>query len=128
MNRQSAAAIILVGGAAAAVGGWMARDFTTAQTCDYTASGYERLTVSVHTLPKLPLESVSDDVVGKIQKCWAAHPFVGPQHAIQFVDARRAPDGGYFLLFDPLGVSDVQLVFSVDANWDVTGSHSQSTF
>ena len=128
MQRRWAAAMILVGGAAAGIGGWVVRGVAVEQACEYTAQGYGRLMVDVQTLPELPLKNVSDDVIGEIQKCWAAHPFVGPQAVIELVDARKAPDGGYFLLFDPSSVTDVQVVFYVDANWNVIEAHTRSTF
>jgi hypothetical protein len=71
---------------------------------------------------------VSNDVIGQIQKCWAAHPYGGPQYSIELADARKTPDGGYYVLFEPLGITDVQLVFSVDANRRVTAAYVHSMF
>lgn len=128
MNRRQLIAVALLGGATFAGAGWVAHDFAGARACHYTAEGYGRLEGNLFKLPQYPLEDVSNDVVGEIQKCWAAHPYDGPQHSIVLVDARRIQGGGYYLHFEPQGITDIQLVFSVDANRRVTGAYQYSMF
>jgi hypothetical protein len=108
--------------------GWLAHGFTVDRACHYTANGYGRLDADLRALPELSLEDVSQDVVGEIQKCWAAHPYDGPQYVIMFSEARKMPGGGYYLLFEPWGITDIQLAFSVDPNHRVTGAYVRSMF
>lgn len=114
-------------GAASATAGWIGHKAATSAGCEYTAAGYGRLNGDVLRLPKYPLKEVSDDVVGDIQKCWAAHPYGGPQHSIGLVDARKMPSGGYYLLFEPLGITDVQLVFRVQRTGRITQAFQYGT-
>jgi hypothetical protein len=107
--------------------GWAAHDFAADRACRYVANGYGRFDADAHALPEYPLVNVSNDVVGEIQRCWAAHPYEGPQYVLELVDARKRSDGGYYLFFEPWGITDIQLVFSVDANRRVAGAYLRST-
>ena len=120
--------VFAVVGCVGVVAGWFAHDFMADPACGLTAGGYGRLDVNVHTLPEFPLENVSSEVIGEVQRCWAAHPYDGPQHSIALVGARRAAGDGYYLLFEPRGITDIQLVYSVDANRRVTGAYQVSMF
>ena len=128
MSRSLLCAAALIGGIICAGAGWVVHDYASERVCKYTAKGYERFTAGavLRTLPEYPLEDVSKDVIGEIQKCWAAHPYAGPQHSLVLADARKAPDGSYYLQFEPQGVSDIQLVFSVGADSRVTDAYQLS--
>ena len=110
------------------IGGWWARDYVGRNECSYTAIGYERLNEDLGSLTSLPLEQVSAGVLLNIQRCWAAHPYGGPQHVLELVDARRTPIGGYYAVFEPLGITDVQLAFRVQADGQVTQAYQRGTF
>lgn len=122
---EMAALALFAAGSACA--GWLARESADRTGCAYTAAGYGRLNGDLHSLARFALENVTDDVVGGIEKCWAAHPYGGPKHSIELVDARKAPSGGYYLMFEPLGISDVQLVFRVQRDRRVTQAFQYST-
>lgn len=128
MNRETAKLLTVLGAAAFGASGWVANDFVSARACSYTANGYERLDVDLSALPEYPLERVENDVVGEIQKCWAAHPYHGPRHVLQLVDARKAADGGHYLLFEPQGITDTQLAFFIDPKRGVKGAYVRSMF
>lgn len=106
-----------------ALGGWGAHIYTGRSGCAYTANGYGRLERGWKDLARIPLGRVDEEVLLSIQRCWAAHPYVGPQHPILLVDARRAPDGGFYAVFQPEGVNDVQIIFRVQASGAVTGAY-----
>ena len=110
-----------------AFGGWVAREKAALTECAYTAEGYKRLTDDPAKLAKHPLENVSQQALGDIQRCWAAHPYAGPQHALELVDARKLPTGGYYAIFDPSGIADVQLVFRVDRSGKVAQAFQHGT-
>jgi hypothetical protein len=96
--------------------------------CDYLVDGYERLHTDLNSLPLIPLEQISEAVVGEVQKCWATHPYGGPQHSLRLQAARQAGANGYYLIFEPSGIQDVALVFQVNAESRVTGGYQSSTF
>jgi hypothetical protein len=127
MRRLAAATILVAGAVACIVAGWIGRGLTAENSCRYTASGYGRLHGDLNRLPRYPLENVSDVVVGNIQRCWAAHPYIGPQQSLNIIGAAKAPSGGYFLVFDPWGLTDTQIVFLVDARGRVTRAFAYST-
>jgi hypothetical protein len=114
-------------GAASATAGWFGHKATTSAGCAYTGGGYDRLNHDVLRLPSYSVEQVPNEVIGAIQKCWAAHPYGGPQHSIQLVDARKMPSGGYYILFEPLGITDIQLVFQVERTGSVVRAFQYST-
>jgi hypothetical protein len=107
---------------AGAIAGWIGRGSIERAKCAYMAKGYERLTGNLRQYAEYPSQDVSDKVLAGIQRCWAAQPYVGPRHSIEFVEARVVPHGGYYVIFEPIGVSDVQLAFQVDR----TGSAVQA--
>ena len=107
--------------------GWFAHGQASERSCHYTAVGYAPLRADLRALPKLPWDRVGDDVLRQIQRCWAAHPYEGPQYSLQFVEARGAPDGGYFVASYPFGITDIQLVFHVDTQRRVTNAYVAST-
>ena len=128
MNRQTFTLLTVLGAAAFGAVGWVANDLARDRACSYTAKGYGKLDVDLSALPEYPLENVENDVVGEIQKCWAAHPYHGPQYVLHLTDARKAPDGSHYLLFVPWGITDTQLAFSVDRTHRVKGAYIRSTF
>jgi len=128
MNRQITTLLTVLGAAAFGAVGWVANDFASDRACSYTANGYGQLDVDLNALPEYSLENVENDVVGEIQKCWAAHPYHGPQHVLHLTDARKAPDGSHYLLFEPWGITDTQLAFSVDPMRRVKGAYIRSMF
>lgn len=96
-------------------GGWLARDATSKSKCAYTARGYPPLKSRLDQLQKLALEEVVDTkIIGDIQKCWAAHPFVSPQDSLLLKDARKADADSYYVIFEPWGVTDVEVAFLVE--------------
>lgn len=111
-----------------ALGGWFARDHADRAECAYTANGYGRFEEDLGSLASLPLERVNTEVLLSIQRCWAAHPYGGPQHSISLVDAWEAPSGGYYAVFEPGGITDVQLAFRVQANGVVTKAYQVGRF
>jgi hypothetical protein len=123
MNRKAATGLTVLGAFLCAGGGWLANDISRARACP----AYTRLDVNLNALPEYPLDKVSNDAVGQVQKCWAAHPFEGPQYVLQLVGARQARGGARYLIFQPWGVSDIQLVFSLDAKNRLTGAHAHGT-
>lgn len=110
------------------IGGWWARDYVGRNECSYTANGYKRLNEDLSSFTGLPLEQVNAGVLLNIQRCWAANPYGGPQHVLDLVDARKTPNGGYYAVFEPLGITDVQLAFRVEADGQVTQAYQLSTF
>ena len=128
MNPRLVGAVAVLGGVTGAAAGWLAHGSVADRACQYTAKGYAPLEANVITLPEYPLENVSDEVVGEIQKCWAAHPYSGPQNSIILADARMKPEGGYYVFFEPRGTTDIQLAFLVDANHRVVGAYRLSMF
>lgn len=127
MKRLIANTLVILGAAAFGAAGWIANDYARDRNCSYTANGYGPLYADLRALPEYPLESVSNDVVGEIQKCWAAHPYVSAQHVLLLTGARKSTGGGYYLIFEPWGTSDLQLVFLVDANRRVKRAYNDST-
>lgn len=116
----AAPAIAAVTGALSGCG---AHTYASRSVCAYTSNGYARLERGWEDLVRIPLERVDKEVLLSIQRCWAAHPYAGPQHPISLVDARRAPDGGFYAVFEPEGINDVQLIFRVQASGAVTGAY-----
>jgi hypothetical protein len=112
---------------AGAIAGWIGRGVVEGAECAYMAKGYERLTGNLRQYAKYPSQDVSDKVLAGIQRCWAAQPYVGPRHSIEFVEARVVPDGGYYVIFEPIGVTDVQLAFRVDRSGSAVQAFQYST-
>jgi hypothetical protein len=112
---------------AGALGGWAARQQIENTKCAYSAAGYERLTEDLRSFAKYSLVNVSQQVLGDIQQCWAAHPYAGPQHVIELADARVIKTGGYYVIFDPIGVTEVRLVFQVNDSGRVVKAYQYST-
>ena len=119
MNQRVTTALIVVGAILCAGGGWLANDISRARACP----AYARLDVNLNALAEYPLAKVSDEAVGQVQRCWAANPFEGPQYVLQLRDARQAPGDRRFLIFEPWGVTDTEIVFSVDAKNRLTGAY-----
>jgi hypothetical protein len=122
MNRKAATGLTVLGAFLCAGGGWLANDISRARACP----AYSRLDVNLNALAEDPLDKVPNDAVGQVQKCWAAHPFEGPQYVLQLAGARQA-HGTRYLIFEPWGVSDIQLVFSVDPKNRLTGAYVHGT-
>jgi hypothetical protein len=95
--------------------------------CEYLADGYPRLDTDLNPLPILHLEQVPNAVVSEVQKCWAAHPYGGPQHSLLLQEARKTAGNGYYLVFQPRGIEDVELVFRVNGEGRVTAGYQSST-
>jgi hypothetical protein len=127
MKRRLVATAAVIGAVASAGAGWIARDLAAGHSCRYTARGYARLYGDLNKLPQYPLENVSDSVVADIQRCWAVHPYHGPQHSLGVIGAVKAPPGGYYLVFEPWNLTDVQVVFRVDGNGRVSRAFVYST-
>lgn len=98
------------------VGGWLASSITIGDRCPSTAHGYATLNVDTRKLEELPWRLVSTEALGEIQKCWAAHPYQGPQYSLDFFKVVKAPTGGVYVLAYPSGITDTELVFLVDAH------------
>ena len=107
--------------------GWFAHALAAERSCRYTTRGYASLRTDLRALPELPWDRVGNDVLGKIQRCWAAHPYQGPQYSLEFVEARKAPTGGFYVVSYPLGITDTQLVFLVDTERRVSNAYVAST-
>jgi hypothetical protein len=128
MNRSTTTALIVIGALFCAGGGWLANDWSRGQSCPFKPNAYGRLRGDLNVLPEYPLERVSDDTVAQIQRCWVAHPYGGPQHVLHLVGARQASNGTRYLIFAPWGITDLQLVFSVNANNTPTAAYLHETF
>jgi hypothetical protein len=127
MKRPLVTAVAVLGGLACAGAGWVARGLAAEHSCRYTANGYGRLYGNLNRLPPYPLEKVPDEVVGGIQKCWAAHPYNGPQQSLNIIGAVKAPAGGYYLVFEPWNLTDIEIVFRVDGRGRVSRAFAYGT-
>ncbi|WP_097092516.1 hypothetical protein [Novosphingobium sp. Chol11] len=112
-----------IGGAA----GWILNDQAEGRRCNYLANGYELLPIRTERLSRSELEHVPEHVLGDIQRCWAANPYGGPQHSLALTDARKLSAARYYVAFEPLGITDVQIVFLVDRKDGVIGAFQRST-
>jgi hypothetical protein len=124
MNRKAALAFIAIGAFIGACGGWFVSEMSRVRDCPIEPNVYAHLDVSLDALAEYPLNDVPNDAVGQVQRCWAAHPFGGPQHVLHLTDARQAPSGDRYLIFDPWGISDLQMVYSVDAKNRLTRAYT----
>jgi hypothetical protein len=106
--------------------GWFAHGLALDHSCQYTRD-YVAIPAGFYASPRVTWESVGDEVLGEIQRCWAAHPFEGPQHSLQFEEVRKAPGGGFYIVSVPYGITDIQLVFHVRANSSVSEAFVAST-
>ena len=112
-----------IGGAA----GWILNDQAASRRCNYLANGYQLLPIRVERLSRYDLEHVPEDVLGNIQRCWAENPYGGAQHSLALTDARKLSATRYYVAFEPLGITDVQLVFLIDRKDGVIGAFQRST-
>jgi hypothetical protein len=96
--------------------------------CRFLDEGYKRFDRSLTSLAEYPLENVPDEVVGSIQRCWAERPYESPQHSILLSGARVASPSRYYLIFEPWGITDMYLVFSVERGNSVVDAYTYSTF
>ena len=106
--------------------GWFAHGLAVTHSCQYTAD-YATIPTDFRAAPKVPWESVGDEVLGEIQRCRAAHPYGGPQHSLQFAEVRKASPEGFYIVSVPGGITDVQVVFHVRANNRVSEAYLVST-
>jgi hypothetical protein len=119
----AAIAVACLGAAA----GWTLRDHAEGKKCSYLADGYRPFAGEYYRLPAFSDDQIPDAIVANVQQCWATHPYFGPHHSIQMVDARKVSETRYYLAFEPAGITDINLVFLVDKDNGVIDALQRST-
>ncbi len=106
--------LLPLGTAAAGIAlGWLAHQHHVDEPCRFMAQGYKKVRLDTRSLQDFPLNRVPDAALAAVQRCWASRPYIGPLRVLELVDAFEMKSGDYYLAFEPIGVTDVQIVFLI---------------
>jgi hypothetical protein len=84
------------------------------QDCAFLAPGYARLDENLARLPAIPSSALPESARFAVERCYPTHPYNGYLGPFSFLGAKRAANGNTYLLYEPMGITDVQLVFEFD--------------
>ena len=94
------------------------------QKCGYLAAGYPLSDAQeIKDLPDAGTRRVPLARFAQVQSCWAVQPFGGDnQHTLEYVETRWVSGEEYYLLFEPAGITDVQVFFHIKEPVGVVGA------
>jgi len=95
--------------------------------CGFLASGYGRLTSNLANLPDIPSATLPKSVRVKVERCYPSHPYLQYRGPFEFVGAKRAANGNIYLIYEPSGITDVELVFELGSELRPVKAFQHST-
>jgi hypothetical protein len=81
--------------------------------CGFLASGYGRLGNNLAALPDIPSATLPKGARVQVERCYPAHPYLDYRGPFRFVGGKRAANGNTYLVYEPVGITDVELVFEL---------------
>ncbi len=81
--------------------------------CGFLASGYGRLASNLATLPDIPSATLPQAARVEVERCYPSHPYLNYRGPFHFLGAKRAASGNTYLIYEPSGITDVELVFEL---------------
>ena len=96
-----------------------------ARECAYLSEGYASLDGRIiASLEPYELDRIPPSIIDDVRNCWAEKALGGDgQYTLEVVEARRASPTGYYVIFEPRGITDVKLAFLVDDEKGVIGAY-----
>ena len=87
-----------------------------AQECAFLSEGYASFdNQEIKRLPTSGTRRVPLARFAQVQSCWAAKPFGGDnQYSLEYVETRWVSDTEYYLIFEPVGITDVHVGFLIN--------------
>jgi hypothetical protein len=118
-GRSSMRALVL-GVAIIAAGGCTSQQ----PNCSYLDSGYGRLTKDLRQLQDV---TIARDARQSVERCYSTHPYLNYLGPFSFVGAKRASSGRTYLVYEPQGITDVELVFELGRDMRPVKAFQHST-
>jgi hypothetical protein len=81
--------------------------------CRFLDAGYSSLRTDLSQLSVIAPNSVPLGVRRSIERCYPARPYDNYRGPFGFAGARQAASGHMYVIYEPLGITDVWLVFEV---------------
>jgi hypothetical protein len=95
--------------------------------CGFLTSGYGRLASNLAALPDIPLTTFPEGARVQVERCYPAHPYLNYHGSFRFVGVKRAANGNPYLVYEPSGISDVELVFELASDFRPIRAFQYST-
>ena len=81
--------------------------------CGFLSDGYTSLSENLAALADIRSEALPANARLTVERCYPSHPYDDYLGPFRFVGAKRAANGNIYLVYEPTGITDVQLVFEV---------------
>ena len=92
--------------------------------CSFLERGYARPT---EDLARLPSVQVPKSARRTVERCYSKHPYLDYHGPFEFVGAKRSTTGYVYLVYRPVGITDVQLVFELGEGSQPLNAFQRST-
>lgn len=81
--------------------------------CGFLSLGYTNLTENLAGLADIPSVAVPANARLAVERCYPIYPYNDYLGPFRFVGAKRAADENTYLVYEPIGITDVELVFEL---------------
>ena len=95
--------------------------------CGFLTSGYGRLATNLAALPDIPSATLPRGARVQVERCYPSYPYLDYRGPFRFVGAKRAANGNTYLVYEPGGITDIELVFELAADLHPLRSFQYST-
>lgn len=99
----------------------------TPRACPSPAAVNDRLKLNLFALPISPPNGATRAAINNVKLCKPAHPILGGPAEVIYADTHVSGDGRFYVRFDVASLSDISLVYLVDAEGNLEHAYLYGT-